>query len=77
MQDWRLEARTSPPGVEALGALGLFGHPGYREPALGGRLHWASTETATAYAGHVEGAIRAGVQAARQVEHALRAARLP
>jgi len=38
-----------------------------------GRLHWASTETAPAYAGHVEGAIRAGLHAAEGIDR-LRAA---
>lgn len=67
VQDWRREARTSPPDVEALGALGLFGHPGYREPALGGRLHWASTETAERFAGHVEGALDAAARASAAI----------
>ena len=47
LADWRAEPYTSPPGVDALGAYGAYGHPLFRQPALGGRLHWASTETAT------------------------------
>ncbi|MFF5185932.1 FAD-dependent oxidoreductase [Streptomyces sp. NPDC000345] len=45
----------------------LFGHRLYRRPTLDGRLHWASTETATAYAGHIEGALAAGERAAQSV----------
>ncbi|MEV4431205.1 hypothetical protein AB0K23_38915 [Streptomyces sp. NPDC049602] len=30
-------------------------------------MHWASTETATEYAGHIEGALAAGERAARAV----------
>ncbi|MFD8533974.1 FAD-dependent oxidoreductase [Streptosporangium canum] len=45
----------------------LFGHPLYQRPALAGRLHWASAETATSHAGHVEGALLAGEQVARAV----------
>lgn len=67
IRDWRREVHTSPPGVEALGAFGLFGHPAYAEPALGGRLHWASTETAPRFAGHVEGALTAAVRAAEAI----------
>ncbi|MEU4893055.1 FAD-dependent oxidoreductase [Streptomyces sp. NPDC044780] len=36
-------------------------------PALGGRLHWASTETATGHAGHIEGALLSGERAARAI----------
>ena len=35
----------------------MFGHPLYQQPALDGRLHWSSTETAGSYAGHIEGAL--------------------
>ncbi|WP_247194827.1 FAD-dependent oxidoreductase [Streptomyces scabiei] len=41
--------------------------PLYRQPLLGGRLHRASTETATEYAGHIEGALAAGERAAQTV----------
>lgn len=64
IQDWRAEPETSPPGVEALGAYQAFGHPVYAEAAFDGRLHWASTETATHSAGHVEGALSAAERAA-------------
>ncbi|MET9358259.1 FAD-dependent oxidoreductase [Streptomyces sp. NPDC006617] len=42
-------------------------HPLYQRPTLVGRLHWASTETATEYAGHVEGALLSGERAAHAV----------
>lgn len=67
VQDWSTERRTSPPRVRRLTDHGLFGHPLYQRPALSGRLHWATTETATSHAGHVEGALLAGEQAARAV----------
>ncbi|SED39710.1 Flavin containing amine oxidoreductase [Streptomyces melanosporofaciens] len=45
----------------------LFGHPLYQQPALDGRLHWASTETATAHTGHIEGALASAERAAHDV----------
>ena len=48
-----------PPGV-----MTLFGHA-LREPC--GRIHWAGTETATVWAGSMEGAIRSGERAADEV----------
>lgn len=69
VHDWRREAHTSPPGVEALGAHGLFGHPAYRDPVWDGRLHWASTETASRFAGHVEGALDAAAHVAGAIIH--------
>ncbi|MBO8196392.1 FAD-dependent oxidoreductase, partial [Streptomyces oryzae] len=59
VQDWSGEHWTSPPAVHRLADHALFGHPLYQQPALGGRLHWASTETAPEYAGHLEGALTA------------------
>ncbi|WP_103347662.1 FAD-dependent oxidoreductase [Amycolatopsis sp. CA-128772] len=67
VRDWSREEWTSPSEVDRLTDYGLFGHPGFRRPALEGRLHWASTETATDYAGHVEGALAAGQRAAEAV----------
>ncbi len=55
--DWRAEPATSPDGVEALQAYQAFGHPLYQRPALDGRLHWSSTETAVVAPGHIEGAL--------------------
>lgn len=67
LQDWSAERWTSPPGVGQLTDYSLFGHPLYQTPTLQGRLHWASTETAPAFAGHVEGALAAGERASRAI----------
>jgi monoamine oxidase len=63
--DWLLEPYTHgyvghmPPGV-----MTRFGHA-LREPC--GRIHWAGTETATEWAGYLEGAMRSGIRAAQEV----------
>ena len=63
IQDWSGERWTAPAAVHRLADHSLFGHPLYQRPALEGRLHWASTETATQYAGHIEGALAAAERA--------------
>lgn len=64
--DWRLEGYTSPrfpaPRVDTAG----YGAPDLREP-LHGRIFLASTETAPGYAGHIEGALLAGRDAAQRI----------
>lgn len=67
IQDWRHERFTSPPGVEHLTTYQTFGHDLYATPALGGRLHWSSTETARQNPGHIEGAIAAAHRAAKAI----------
>ncbi|MGP3769619.1 flavin monoamine oxidase family protein [Streptomyces sp. SDT5-1] len=67
VQNWSAEQWTAPTTVHRLTDHSLFGHPLYRRPALDGRLHWAGTETATEFAGHIEGALAAGERAARAV----------
>ncbi|MFD8542073.1 FAD-dependent oxidoreductase [Streptomyces rubrogriseus] len=67
VQDWSGERWTAPSTVQHLTDYSLFGHPLYRRPALNGSLHWASTETATDHAGHIEGALASGERAARAV----------
>jgi monoamine oxidase len=63
--DWLLEPYTHgyvgsmPPGV-----MTRFGHA-LREPC--GRVHWAGTETATEWAGYIEGGMRSGMRAAHEV----------
>lgn len=63
--DWQTEPFTHgyvghmPPGV-----MTRFGHA-LREPC--GRIHWAGTETATEWAGYLEGALRSGIRAAKEV----------
>ena len=64
--DWSREPCTQPRRAGARSSA-TFGAPEYQRP-VHDRVHWASTETATAYAGHVEGAIRAGLAAARAVD---------
>ena len=73
--NWAKEEYTTPARPSAVASAAsttAFGHPLLQEPTAGGRIHWASTETATDYAGHVEGAIRAGIHAAEHVEGGLR-----
>lgn len=73
--DWR-DPATSPPGVERLTAYQMFGHPAFQVAAFGGRLHWATTETATGNAGHIEGALESAERAARAIiGHARRSPR--
>ncbi len=54
-------AAYAPPGVWTRFGSAL------RAPV--GRIHWAGTETATAYNGYVEGAIEAGERAANEIIH--------
>ncbi|MFG2375325.1 flavin monoamine oxidase family protein [Streptomyces sp. NPDC048504] len=68
IQNWSTERWTAPSTVHRLADYSLFGHALYQQPALGGRLHWASTETATEYAGHIEGALAAAERAAHSVQ---------
>ncbi|MEU5591504.1 FAD-dependent oxidoreductase [Streptomyces sp. NPDC020298] len=63
IQNWSGERWTVPPAVHHLADHSLFGHPLYQRPALDGRLHWASTETADQYSGHIEGALAAAERA--------------
>ena len=46
------------------GALTRFG-AGLREPC--GRIHWAGSESSVEWAGYIEGAMRSGIRAAREV----------
>jgi monoamine oxidase len=59
IQNWSEERWTMPRGIPASTDYSMFGHRALREPAVGGRLHWTSTETAETYAGHIEGALEA------------------
>jgi monoamine oxidase len=52
-------AGSTPPG-----ALTAFG-PALREPV--GRIHWAGTETSPLWNGHMDGAVRSGERAAKEV----------
>ena len=67
IHDWRRESFTSPPGIERLNAYQTFGNSSYASPAMGGRLHWASTETSSESPGHIEGALAAAERAANAI----------
>lgn len=58
LMDWSRERWTTPSGAPQTGRHDLYGHPLLREP-IEGRLHLVSTETAPAFAGHIEGALAA------------------
>ena len=62
-RDWSAEVwtRGCPTGFMPPGVLTTFG-PALREPV--GRIHWAGTETATEWAGYMEGAVASGERAA-------------
>ena len=62
--NWANERYTTP-SRSAAGGTGM-GNPIFSQPTAQ-HMYWASTETADAFAGHVEGAIRAGLTAAQQV----------
>jgi len=59
ISDWSREQWTAAPITGGSPEYGMFGHRLYRQAALGGRLHWSSTETAQTFAGHIEGALEA------------------
>ena len=59
IQDWSRETWTTVPSTDGPPEYGMFGQPIYQRPVLEGRLHWSSTETAQAFAGHIEGALAA------------------
>ncbi len=64
--NWQAEAYSQggPVGVFPPGVLTGFG-PALRAPI--GRIFWAGTETATAWMGYMEGAVRSGEAAAKAV----------
>jgi monoamine oxidase len=68
--DWTHERWTqgSPVAVQVPGAISQYGHV-IREPFH--RVHWAGTETATFWNGYMDGAVRSGERAAREVLAAL------
>jgi monoamine oxidase len=65
-QDWTKEVwtRGCPVGFTAPGVLLEYG-PALRRPV--GRIHWAGTETSTYWIGYMDGAVRSGERAAREV----------
>ncbi|MEK6277028.1 MAG: flavin monoamine oxidase family protein [Actinomycetota bacterium] len=67
---WRSEkwTRGCPVAIPALGALLAYGDA-LRRPFR--RVHWAGTETSTYWNGYMDGAVRSGERAAREVLDAL------
>jgi monoamine oxidase len=63
-----LEARGWPTGSTAPDTLARLGAV-LRAP--NGRIHWAGTETADYWAGYMDGAVRSGERAAKEVLRAL------
>jgi monoamine oxidase len=68
--EWATEpwSRGGPVGCHAPGTLVAFG-PSLRTPV--GLIHWAGTETSTYWNGYMDGAVRSGERAAREVLAAL------
>jgi monoamine oxidase len=68
--DWPAEqwSRGGPTAIRGPGTLTEFG-PALRAPS--GRVHWAGTETADYWTGYMDGAVRSGERAAREVDTAL------
>lgn len=63
--DWNVDSYTHGyVGHMGPGTMTRVGHA-LREPV--GRIHWASTETSTEWAGYIEGALRSGIRAAKEV----------
>jgi monoamine oxidase len=69
-QDWPAEewTRGGPFPVAGPGVLTGFGNV-QRTPV--GKVHWAGTETATHWNGYMDGAVRAGQRAAREIDASL------
>jgi monoamine oxidase len=70
--DWSAERHTVPQQPRLKHAMphpdySLYGHRLYQQPALNGRLHWSSTETATTHPGHIEGALDAAQRVATSI----------
>lgn len=61
--DWSRERYTTPRAPSPQATARTYGHELFHEP-VGGRLHWASTETSAQHSGHIEGAVLAGAAAA-------------
>jgi monoamine oxidase len=64
--DWLAEpwTRGCPTGSMPPGVMSRYGHQ--LRPALG-RIHWAGTETADFWTGYMDGAVRSGERAAKEV----------
>lgn len=72
IHDWSAERHTVPQQTASSRATSsadysLYGHDLYQRPALNGRLHWSSTETATRHPGHIEGALDAAQRVSESI----------
>lgn len=63
VQDWSRGEYTTPAHASRTASPATYGVADFHVP-VGGRVLLASTDTAPAYAGHLEGAVRAGMAAA-------------
>ena len=68
IMDWSRELYTTPRVPDMAASTAWFGHDLYQRGGFQGRLHWASTETAPFFAGHIEGALLGGLRAAKNAE---------
>jgi monoamine oxidase len=66
VKDWTMEewTRGCPVAIMGTGILSEYG-PHIAKPI--GRIHWAGTETATYWHGYMDGAIRSGQRAAKEI----------
>jgi monoamine oxidase len=73
IKDWRTDPHGKRFHTNQLTPMETYGHHVYQEPTGNGRIHWASTETATSSPGHIEGALAAAERTmtaiVRQVQH--------
>lgn len=67
VKDWRDAAPATSPGAPSRSPMETYSHRAYQRPTGGGRIHWASTETAPDSAGHIEGAIAAAQRAVAMI----------
>ncbi|WP_116125009.1 flavin monoamine oxidase family protein [Lewinella sp. IMCC34183] len=64
---WHDQLHTTAAGTTALAPHQGLGHPEFRKPLWGGRLFLAGTETADAFPGYMEGAVRSAQFVARSL----------
>lgn len=72
--DWSAQRYTAPETVRSDATTATYGAAIFRHP-VSNRIHWAATETATQFPGHIEGAIETGVRAAHAAGRELLARR--
>ena len=67
IKDWRVEAHHNDIALRQSTAMETYGHRLFQQPTSGGRIHWASTETAAENPGHIEGALAAAQRAVNSI----------